>query len=112
MTTPDLLASKVDLWGMFDALERQYLASRPGVKRAHHAREMLCQAMAYVWGWEDAGRARVAVAYGRDVHADHEFAYMYGIVAIMYDMDMIHSRPSIRDAWRAFQASIDLRDYV
>lgn len=109
MGMSDLINSSVDVYGMFHALEDQLIARYPGSRRSvADCRESLAMAMGYVYGREDAGDRPIVEAYGREVIAYHEFGYMYGIVCLMYKLEMIFMKPSIGHAWGNFRASREL----
>jgi hypothetical protein len=103
------MSEYVDLFGMFHAL-----CDNPDAtpRRIEHARQSLSLAMGYVWGMEDNGMPAVTSAYGREVNAYWEFAYMYAITDLLYRMERIYSMPSVRHAWQSFRAGIDLREYA
>lgn len=54
------------------------------------------QAVAYVWGWQDAGGAR------KETDVSIDFGYAYGIVAAMHAQDKAN-RPDIASAWVSYQ---------
>lgn len=68
------------------------MASLPTDRRVDVAR-LQSQAMAYVWGREDAGEAR------RGDNASWDFCYAYGAHAAEYALERRGSRWSIRHAW-------------
>lgn len=103
--------SPVDLYGMYHALAAMLTARYPdGQRQARQCHESLSMAIGYVWGREEL-EASVTSAYGRDVIAYHEFGYMYGIVCLMYKLDMIFMKPSITHAWDNFRAGRDLNGW-
>jgi hypothetical protein len=107
------MGEAVDLYGMFRALEDQLKERFPNYSRSvEDCRQSLALAIGYVWGREDAGDRKIIEVYGREVQASWEFGYMYGIVCLMYKLEMIYSKPSVCDAFAAFRASRDLREYV
>lgn len=63
------------------------------------------QAIAYVWGWQDAG------GDVRDSERATAFGYAYGTVAALYEGSAIGSRPPIQDAWQSFREFGEIRDY-
>lgn len=83
-----------------DALENVPAHARPTV-------DMLCsQAVAYVWGWQDAG------GEVRNTERSTEFGYAYGTVVARYEARWISSYPPIQDAWRSWQEHGEIRDYT
>jgi hypothetical protein len=52
------------------------------------------QAIAYVWGWQDAGGAP------KDTQVSTEFGYAYGIHAARFAVGVVSFRPSIQDAYQ------------
>lgn len=107
------MSEAVDVYGMFITLEEQLTARFPDSRRSVAAcHESLAMAVGYVWGREDAGDRKVIEVYGREVQASWEFGYMYGILCLMYRLEMIFSKPTVRDAYNAFRASRDLTEYV
>lgn len=108
------MSEPVDVYGMFHALCDIAITEYPtaGQRRIEHARHSLSLAMGYVWGMEDGGMPEVREAYGREVNAYWEFAYMYAITDLLYRMERIYTMPSVRHAWQSFRAGIDLREYA
>lgn len=104
----------VDVCGMYLALRGQL------IERFHNGQSVALQidslkakAVGYAWGREDAGETPIREVYGRRVSgASWEFGYMYGIVCLMYQLEMIYMKPSIRNAWHAFRDSRDLTEYI
>lgn len=63
------------------------------------------QAIAYVWGWQDAG------GDVKDTERSSAFGWAYGTVAALYESGSIGSRPPIQDAWQSFRQHGEIRDY-
>ena len=67
--------------------------------------DRLCsQAVAYVWGFQDAGGAI------RDTERSTEFGYAYGVVAARFALGT-GGRPPIQDAWSSWQEHGEIRDW-
>lgn len=68
--------------------------------------DRLCsQAVAYVWGFQDAG------GEVKDTNRSTEFGYAYGIVAAKFAWmrNGLGSRPPIQDAWKSWQNYGEIR---
>lgn len=57
------------------------------------------QAVAYVWGWMDAGGTMPTISRGADLSAAFEFGWYFGALKMSG-----RSHPSIAEAWRAWSA--------
>lgn len=63
------------------------------------------QALAYVWGFQDAG------GEVKDSSRATEFAWAYGIIAAHYESGKASSRPPIQDAWRSWNEFGEIIDW-
>lgn len=112
------MKNHVDLYGMFEARTKNvrkdpFMTAYRIEQIIRQADRSLQAAMSYVWGAEDYGHQVVTEVYGRRIDsASWEFGYMYGLMHFLYLTDQLYSMPCIRDAFVAFRASRDLREYV
>jgi hypothetical protein len=103
-TTIDAFAVREDF-----SVYNRHLASVALVPEHARAtvRTLTDQAIAYVWGFQDAG------GEVRDTQRSTEFGWAYGTVAAKFEWQSggMGSRPPIQDAWRSWQEHGEIRDY-
>lgn len=63
------------------------------------------QALAYVWGFQDAG------GEVRDTARSTEFAWAYGTIAARYESGKDGMRPPIQDAWKSWNEFGEIIDW-
>lgn len=68
-------------------------------------RELMCQADAYVWGFQDAG-GKV-----NDPEHSQDFKYAYAIVVARYHARESRTWPPIQDAWTSWQEYDTIKDH-
>jgi hypothetical protein len=81
---------------------RAKLPAGPILERVN---ELVGQALAYVWGWQDAKND------AKDSGQASEFAYAYGVARARVDLGQASSCPAIHEAWKSWMAHREIRDY-
>lgn len=74
------------------------MVAKMGPLKAREVNELTAQAIAYVWGYQDASG-------GRDTDESWQFGNAYGIHAARFALELSSSRRSIQDAFRNWRAT-------
>lgn len=105
MTADEIIAAGAERHDWF-AKFREALATVPESQRAG-VEEFRAEAAGYVWGWQDGNPANRTP--GDSAHSLY-FGYAYGIYHAEYVTGKRGSRAAIRDAWRWFRETGEIRD--
>ncbi len=90
-----------DQWLLYHEACKCLTAEKRGNAELLHA-----QAVAYVWGFQDAG------GEDHDTARSSLFGNAYGLVAARFEAEEIHFRPPITDAWRSWQEYDEIRAWL